>query len=53
MVLGLIGDAGLGVAHFPSSKALRGQTSCPPLVLPESQLQHPQASKESPVNVVA
>lgn len=32
------GDSGLGVAHFQSSKALRGQASCPPLVLPESRL---------------
>lgn len=48
----LDGDSGLGVVHFRAGKALRSQTSCPPFVLPESQLNYPQDSEEGPANVV-
>lgn len=46
------GNSSLGVDTFRAEKALRGQTTLLPLVLPESQLNHPQDSEQDLVNVV-
>lgn len=48
----MMGILALESHMFKIGKALRGQTSCLPLVLPESQLNNPQDSKEGPVTVV-